>query len=203
MLTGTPVSEIQTLLNVNDPSLVKYDRLLQEKLNIRFDLDAGPSLERIEQSAQLWLEVHGRWPELIVLDNLSNAIDETGGDGFVALENISAFLHEQATLTNACIVALHHVTGEWESGDKPVPLGGLRGKVSKLPEVVLTLFNASGEMDMGLGAQKMGVVVAKNRQGKASPAGKLIVELDMDLDRMLIVDDIKEIERLNATSVGF
>jgi hypothetical protein len=202
MLTGTPVSEIQTLLNVKDPALVKYDGILQEALSrIRFDLDAGPSLDRIEDTSKLWLEIHGRWPQLIVLDNLSNAIDDAGGDGHVALENISAFLHEWARITNACIVALHHVTGEWESGDKPVPLGGLRGKVSKLPEVVLTLFNASSELDTALGPQKLGVAVVKNRNGRANPAGKMVVELDMDLNRMLIVDDIEEVEKWQKAAV--
>jgi replicative DNA helicase len=206
ILTGDPVSEIQAKMSIPDPwkkdlELAKYDKAMAEVLpRIRFDFDAGPTLTRIEESARLWLEVHGRWPELIILDNLSNAIDENGGDGYQALENISAFLHELARTTQAAVVALHHLTGEHENGDKPAPLNGLRGKISKLPEVILNLYRATDELSEQFGEERLGVAIVKNRNGKANPAGKMSVLLDIDLDKMLIVDDIRDVMKYGVAA---
>lgn len=184
ILTGDQVSGVQQEMEKNNVS--KFNEVLAQIGHLRFDFDAGPTLADIEEVVYCYGILHGRWPEILVLDNLSNAVDETGGDGFVALENILSFLHEMARKTNACVIVLHHLTGEWEDGINPAPLSGLRGKVSKLPELILTLYR---KVDPdGFGAEQLGIAVVKNRNGKASAAGRMVLVLDMDLETMSIED---------------
>lgn len=190
MLTGDPVSKVNESLDQrNVEKLAEYDKHVDKFTRIRFEFDAGPTLTTIEENIWCYADVHGRWPEIIVLDNLSNAIDENGGDGFVALENILSFMHEIARKTKACIVVLHHLVGEWEDGTSPAPLSGLRGKVSKLPEIIINLYRHSDEE--GFGPEQLGCAIVKNRGGKANAAGKYCVVLDLDLEHMDISDPVE------------
>jgi hypothetical protein len=184
MLTGMAVSEVQAQMERNE--VTAFNEVLAEVGHLRFDFDAGPTLSDIEEVVYCYGLIHGRWPEILVLDNLSNAVDESGGDGFVALENILTFLHEIARKTNACTIVLHHLVGEWENGDKPAPLSGLRGKVSKLPELIITLYRKID--DEGFEPEQLGIAVVKNRNGKASAAGRMVLHLAMDLETMAIED---------------
>jgi hypothetical protein len=76
------------------------------------------------------------------------------------------------------VVVLHHLTGSYDDGQSIPPLSALEGKVSKLPSMVLNLFNGN--------RGDIGVAVVKNRFGAANPAGKLYVFLDTDLERVQI-----------------
>ena len=105
-------------------------------------------------------------------------IDSGFEDEFRGLGEASFFLLNIARDTGAAVIALHHVGGEHEGGGAPIPLSGLRGKVSKLPALILTLHRADG----------MRVSVVKNRSGKSDPSGNYGVSLRADLARMWIGD---------------
>jgi hypothetical protein len=87
-------------------------------------------------------------------------------------------LKELAAECGAAVLVLHHLTGEYESSDRPAPLGALIGKVSKPATLVLTLFRG----DYG----DVGVCVVKNRFGKADPRGYMRVYLETNLERMSV-----------------
>lgn len=143
---------------------------------IQFNFDASPSTEDIDDELLAYAQVWGDWPQIIIVDNLSNIY--TGADDrWVALEKALDYLHDLARKTGALIVVLHHVTGEHENGDSPVPLAGLRGKVSKIPELVLTLWRAGDENN-----PCMGVAIVKNRGGRADPSGRRAAILRWDLE---------------------
>lgn len=181
MITGDPVLEVQRELKSG-----KYDPVLNQVSNLRFIFDPTLTLDSIEETVLCYADLWGEWPEIIVVDNLLNIAPEGDGDGYQADENILAYLHEMARTTQACVVVLHHVTGQYDSGTEPVPLSGLRNKVSKLPVLVLTLFRQEDPM----GGETLGVAVVKNRFGKASASGNHVISLTCDLDRM----DISDIE---------
>lgn len=185
MLTGEPVSEIQRKMQKNTAN---YDDVLEEIHRIRFDFIAAPTLVDIEQSVLAYGYLNSRYPEILILDNLSNVEDEQGAEGFIALEATLSYLHELARKTRSCVVVLHHLTGLWEDGTEPAPLSGLRGKVSKLPELILNLYRDGNDLDTSIGAENLGVAIVKNRGGRASAAGKYTVTLEMDLERMSITD---------------
>lgn len=164
-----------------------FDQELAHLKRIRWDYDAGPTLDSIEESVEAYAYLHGDYPELIVVDNLMDVVaDSTGDDtsGTFSMQAILQFLKEVARTTGATVVVLHHLTGEYEDGNTPPPLSALRGKVSKVPEIVLNLYRT----DSVMGNEAMGVVIAKNRGGKANAAGKITVELEMDLSKMVIKD---------------
>ncbi|OEV28672.1 hypothetical protein AN220_00595 [Streptomyces nanshensis] len=178
MITGDPILEVQKELRSG-----KYDQVLNRVSNLRFVFDPSLTLDSIEETVLCYADLWGKWPEIIVVDNLLN-ITPDDGEGYQADEGILSYLHDTARTTQACVVVLHHVTGQYDSGSEPVPLSGLRNKVSKLPVLVLTLFRQQDEM----GTENLGVAVVKNRFGKASAGGSYVLELSCNLDCMDISD---------------
>lgn len=162
-----------------------FETELIELKRIRWDFDAGPTLDSIEESVDAYAYLHGEYPELIIVDNLMDVIADEDGDNAAKSQNqILQFLKEIARNTGALVVVCAHLVGEYENGDTPPPLGALINKVSKVPEQALMLYRIESLM----GGEAMGVVIAKNRGGRANAAGKFTVELEMDLSRMIIKD---------------
>jgi replicative DNA helicase len=181
MLTGWSVEDIENQIKTGNTQTIDA-KINNEGGHIRFDFDSSPSFEDIDNQLLSFASVYGEYPQLIVVDNLSN-VYHGESEGFQALERTCDYLHDMARETGAAIVALHHVTGEYEDGSKPVPLSGLRGKVSKVPEVVVTLYRG------GEGADRdsvMNCCPVKNRGGKADPNAGIILPLRAELERMRI-----------------
>lgn len=145
--------------------------------HIVWNFTGFPDADVILNQLKAYLEVWGDWPEVILFDNAKNVrLGDTSRSGEAdELEGVMEFLWQIAKDTGAAVIALHHVIGAWEDGDKAIPLSGIRGKVSKTPETVLTLFRD---------ASYLYVVPVKNRDGKADPTGKFWVALKSDLERM-------------------
>lgn len=182
IMTGDSVNEIENAYKAGKGG--KYDAALRDFTRVWFDFDASPDLRHIEEEVLAYAYMYGRWPELIVLDNLANVFDE-GSEGFSGLENTMMFLTEMARKTEAAVVVLHHVVGEAESGDQPLKLKDIRGKITKLQTLVLGLAYTDDFLVRG---RPLGVYVLKNRSGRASASGDLSVTLQADLDRMMITD---------------
>lgn len=180
LLTGRDVGEVTRAMERGHT----FEEETREISRIWWSFDAGPSLDVIEQSAIAHAYL-GAYPEVIVLDNLLN-IDSGDADGneYKAFENTLLFSLELARTTGACVIVLTHLTGEYEDGTTVPPLSALRGKVSKVPELILNLYREEDQF----GGEDLGVAIVKNRGGKASAAGRLTVSLKMDLSRMLIED---------------
>nr|WP_306428149.1 DnaB-like helicase C-terminal domain-containing protein [Brevibacterium sp. 68QC2CO] len=150
------------------------DLVRQDASHIRYSFDSTLTTDGIMDELESYGMVYGEWPEVIVIDNLMN-VDAGSGEEFTDLNEASFFLNDLARDTNAAVIALHHVGGQHEDGDKPIPLGGLRGKVSKLPSMILTLHRVEDEMK---------VSVVKNRAGRAQADGGWGVELQCNLAYM-------------------
>lgn len=144
--------------------------------HMRFDYNSSPTDSYVLESIDAYASVWGSYPEVIVCDNLKNLVIDGAEGEFQALEEACGFLHDLARDTNAAVIALHHVTGEMEDGTRPIPLSGLRGKVSKTPETVLTLHRRDTTMF---------VSPVKNRNGVADASGQWILPIHVDLGRMI------------------
>ncbi|WP_327173525.1 DnaB-like helicase C-terminal domain-containing protein [Mycolicibacterium mucogenicum] len=153
---------------------------------IRFNYNASPSLDQVETSLRAYDEVYGEYPELIVVDNITNV--RAGGDNdddpFSGLEGLMDYLHTVARGTEACVIGLHHVTSSYNDADKPIPLSGVKGQITRVPEMVLTLFRIASEF----GTDDLNVSTVKNRSGRADPSGNDYVTLDFIGDSMSIKD---------------
>ena len=179
ILTGREVSEVQEAMDKG----AAFDDYLKPVSRIWWEFDAGPTLESIEESVRAYSYL-GAYPEIICIDNLLNVdLGESTAQEYQNVENVLLFCQELARTTGACVIVLAHLTGEFEDGTKPPPLGALRGKGGKIPEMVLNIYREESPMGVDLG-----VAIVKNRGGTASAACGHTVSLKLDLSRMLIED---------------
>ncbi|WP_243727111.1 DnaB-like helicase C-terminal domain-containing protein [Actinocrispum wychmicini] len=184
ILTGMPLASAA--------ELVLSDRLSEVTtaltgLPIRLNYEASPTLDRIETSIEAYEEVYGDYPDLIIVDNVTNVrsgMSEDDGDPFAGLEGLMDYLHTMARNTEACVIGLHHVTGPYNDSDKPIPLSGVKGQIARVPELVLTMHRRADDY----GPDTLAVSTVKNRGGRMDASGMSFVELDFDTDRMLIRD---------------
>lgn len=156
------------------------------KIPIRFNYRASPSLDVIENSLAAYEAVYEDYPELIVIDNITNVRTDSGesDDPFSGLEALMDYLHDMARETGACVVGLHHVTGPHNDGNAPIPLSGIKGQIGRVPEMILTLHRVSD----GFGPDAFNVSTVKNRGGRADPSGNDYAMLEFVGDTMQITD---------------
>jgi hypothetical protein len=150
-------------------------------LPVRLNYQASPTLDDVETSIAAYEEVYGEYPSLIVIDNVTNlrGMSESG-DPFEGLEGLMDYLSTMARETQACVLGLHHVVGEFNNSDRPIPLSGVKGQISRVPVFILSLFRPGPDL--------LGVSAVKYRGGQADMSGKSYAELEFRGDSMTIQD---------------
>lgn len=185
IMTGWPLEKSSQM--VRDEDLNGATPLL-EGLPVRFVYDASPDLDRIRLCMESYEEFMGDFPALVIVDNITNV--RSGGandeDPFAGLEVTMEFLHDMARKSGACVIGLHHVTGAYNNGDIPIPQGGVKQQLGRVPEMILTLHR----VDL-YGKQQLRVSTVKNRGGPEDRSGLDWVGLSFDGPRM----EIKDLER--------
>ena len=173
--TGYQLSDIdayvrQGAVHVVEPAV----RTDTSHMMVSFDSDLTEEhiLEQIDAYATVW----GDYPELIVIDNLSDYVSFADDPGGALTEGLS-LLKDISSRANCGMVALHHVVGQYDSGDEPVPQSGLIQKISKIPAQIWTLHKGSGAVN---------VSVVKNREGPADSTGRTFISLPTDMSRARI-----------------
>lgn len=124
-----------------------------------------------------YVEVHGEFPHLAVVDNLSNVVTDQGRE----MEQQKEFISQMQRLardTRCHIAMLSHAKGEYETGTRPIPKSGSLGNLFKLPETGLTLCR---------GGESLEVYVVKNRSGRDDPSAARPIVLGTDLARATIL----------------
>lgn len=153
---------------------------------LRIDYEASPTPNDMEDLLEAYCELYGEYPAIVVVDNITNvrsAMSEDG-DPFSGLEGLMDYLHGMARGTGACVIGLHHVTGDYNNGDKPIPLNGVKGQITRVPEMVLTMFRGPLDDESTI----IRVSPVKNRGGKQDPTGNTYAELQFRGDSMSITD---------------
>ncbi|MDP7733668.1 AAA family ATPase [Mycobacterium paragordonae] len=182
ILTGWTLEKSSELVRLGDlngatPAL--------DGMPIRFVYDASPTLDTIGDSLKAYLQLNGDYPALVVIDNITNVVTASSEeDPFSGLEMLMDVLHKLARDTGACVVGLHHVTGEYNNGNVPIPLNGVKGQITRVPELVLTMFRTQSEF----GGAYLNISTVKNRAGKQDPSGRSYVSLVFDGNTMTIKD---------------
>lgn len=153
--------------------------------NLHFAFPSSPDEKEIGQRLIAYREAQGEYPDLFVVDNLSNvAFDDEEFSGF---RRLMREFQSVASRTGTGILVLHHAVGEYENGDKPIPMGGVSGKLSKFPAMILTAYRS--------GPGEIAVSVVKNRFGPADPSGIGVrFSLQADMERMQIRDNPNPIQ---------
>jgi hypothetical protein len=176
--TGHPQSYIRACL---EPGVARPDELdvaLLDASHVHFSFDSYTT-EEIKIDVAAYGVIHGCYPPLMVVDNLRN-IARGGENDYSAQRQALDELDALAQSTGAHIMVLHHTTGQYDDGARPIPLSGLENKVSKYPAQILTMFREDDN------SRTFSVV--KNRTGRAEPSGSLRVKLRFDGERMTFAD---------------
>jgi hypothetical protein len=173
-ITGRPLADVESDLSYFTEELTEFFG------PIRWFFGGGPTHEDIETEVAAFGEAFGQYPEIIVVDNLTS-IDMEGELNFASVRETERLLNETAYDTGAHVMMLHHATGDYENGDKPIPLGGVEYKAGKPVDLCLTLTRNEHEMR---------IAPVKNRGGVADPLGRRHATLYVDLSRMRFFENL-------------
>ncbi|MCX4554120.1 AAA family ATPase [Streptomyces sp. NBC_01500] len=187
IITGDSVKSIKAKLLSDD--FGEYERILGERWWIRFNYDATPSPADMERDLATYFEVFGCYPHLCVVDNITNV--DIGGspdaESFTfGLEGMCEYLNDMARETQSHVMALHHVVGEYSDGLKPIPLSGVKGKIGRVPSLILTIHREQDD-EMG-GNQILNVSPVKNREGVVDASGGTFAALELDSQSLRLTD---------------
>lgn len=193
ILTGHPVRDVKKALL--EGKFQEYEKALADKWWLRFNYEAMPTPSDMEEDLEVYREVFGCYPHLCVVDNITNVDNGGAGDAesfTFGLEGMCEYLNDMARETEAHVQALHHVTGEYSDGLKPIPLSGVKGKIGRVPSLVLTIHRNEDEPGM---SRILNISPVKNREGFADASGSTFVSMELDKEtlRLREADDNPEI----------
>jgi KaiC/GvpD/RAD55 family RecA-like ATPase len=174
ILTGDQLSDVDAAFESgeNDVYLDFLAAFVENR--IRFVWESPLTLEELGEEIDAYGMTYGSYPELIIIDNLSDiyAHDDEGQ----SLRLASEWLKTSAQETGAAVIALHHLDGVYDDGVESPPLTALRHKIGKKPNQVWTLWGSAL-------SNVLRVNIVKNKGGPSSPAGNMTVELKVDYSK--------------------
>ncbi|MFJ9771803.1 hypothetical protein ACIRVF_11200 [Kitasatospora sp. NPDC101157] len=185
IITGDDVKEIKKKLV--DGDFEEYTPVLGKRWWVRFNYEARPTLSDMELDLDCYFEIFGCHPHLIVVDNVTNVDAGAVGDAesfTFSLEGLCEYLSEMARVTRAHVLGLHHVVGEHSDGLKPIPLSGVKGKIGRVPALILTIFK---EID-GMDGRVLHISPVKNREGFEDSSGETYSSYDFNRTNMRLTD---------------
>lgn len=158
------------------------EQWLERSNHISWDFHGAPDLDHIDLEVRAYEEMHGSYPEVIVIDNLADVTD--GDEEWAAMRAVNKELKFLARDIGAAVLVLQH-TNEGENATEGAPSRGrVQGKDLRMAAVFLTLGQVEDGTWMALG-------VVKNRNGKPDPGARSPVYLAFDGDRMSIRDPLE------------
>ncbi|MGW5773092.1 AAA family ATPase [Streptomyces longwoodensis] len=191
ILTGDNVRDVKRKLLKDD--FGEYTAYLSKRWWIRFNYEARPTLADIERDLRAYFEVFGIFPHLVVVDNITNVAGDSPADSAetftFGLEAMCEYMSEMARYTGAHVLALHHVVGEFSDGLQPIPLSGVKGKIGRVPNVILTIHK---EID-GMDGRILHVSPVKNREGFEDSSGQTFSSYVFNNTNMQLTDVLAEL----------
>lgn len=160
MVTGDSMTQVRA-----NPSA--YAEAL-DSLPIRMVFEDSPSYDDLLLEVAAYAEVHGRFPETIVIDNLLNLTGENENE-WASHRDHAKVIHKITRITKATVIVLAHMgEDKVDPSQNPQPRTKLQGKVSQLPKVILSL---------AFDGQRLKVAAVKNRFGPGDASGHNYAEL--------------------------
>lgn len=130
---------------------------------LKWNFHPNPSLDDIWLEAYAYLEIYGQWPEMIVLDILSD-VTHGGADEWGALREVMRQAKVLARETGAAVLLVHHCTDAVAKGKVCPSRSDVMGKVSMQPILMLTFGKDAGG--------NYWVACVKNRFGPSDASGE-------------------------------
>jgi len=135
-------------------------------------------LDEIYLAIDAYAEAYGEYPHLLIVDNAMNVVSMHENE-WSGLREIAKAMHHIARETEAAVFLLHHTSEGEGQADMPPSRKSIQGKISQLPEMIITvaLLPYTGEFR---------IAAVKNRFAKNSASGAQYVSLWTDASRMLV-----------------
>ena len=177
MISGHRVSTVEEGFATPDGAQFYADQLASIK-HLQFDFAPSPTLDEIDLSIQAYAEAYGEYPHLLIVDNAMNVVSMHENE-WSGLREIAKAMHHIARETDAAVFLLHHTSEGEGAPDMPPSRKSIQGKISQLPEMIITvaLLPWTGEFR---------IAAVKNRFAKNSASGKQYVSLWSDSSRMSV-----------------
>jgi len=149
--------------------------------HIEFSFDPSPTLDDVDLMVKAYGEKYGEWPHLIIIDNLMN-VSALHDNEWTGMRDIMKACHHIARETDSAIFILHHTSEAEGEPTRPPSRRAIQGKVSQLPEMILTVA-------MEPEYSEFRIACVKNRFAKHSAMGDKWVALKVDAGRMTLRDE--------------
>jgi len=162
MLTGDTQEQVEAGLRTEDS--LYYASELERLSMIRWVFESDPTYRDLELETLAFAEAHGRFPEIIVVDNLMNVVGQNE-DEWGSMRDTTKAFKRLVRFTDAALFVLHHMAERRADNTTPAPRSDLQGKVSQLPETILSLAfdGAMGELKVAPVKHRFGVADATAR----------------------------------------
>lgn len=183
ILLNRPVQGIKDLRG-SEAEVLLEDAIHDLTRRVRIEPDPHPSLDGIYEEVQAYVEVFGRCPAAIFVDNLMN-IQSTTESEWTGLRDAMLSLHGLARQTESAVIALHHTSENSSRPNYPGPMRSTMGKVNQLPEVILTVAR-DGDL--------FHVAAVKNRDGDSDPNAENPVTVYCDAPTMTLFNTRQDLE---------
>lgn len=173
-ITGHQVRDIRQQMADNPEAEAYYAEALAPS-RVQWAFDSNPDSWDLEDEISAYVELYDQFPSIIIVDNLRNVY--TGQDNeYSGYALIMQKLLDITRETGSTVITLHHMleSGKDNKSTKPAPVSGLDGKVSKLPELILSL---------ALEGNQSRIATVKDRHNQAHPEADAWVTLRADPGR--------------------
>lgn len=172
-LTGASSDQIDEYYRSGEKAVAYYQEKVQAVNHIDWIFDSSIPVKKLAERLAAFAEIRGEYPQLVVLDNLSNAVEHQEQE-MAEQKQFIVETQRLARFTRAHMAILAHAEGKFDDGVTPIPQSGVYNKLSKLPEVVITFHRADAA------AKRLGVNVVKQRGGRADPGAVHPTYLNVD-----------------------
>lgn len=158
---------------------------------LAFVFETDPGYSDIQEESAAFFELWGQYPDVIVIDLLAD-VQGDNEDEFGQLREHTRAFKRLARVTESHVLMINHVNEAEQKGViQPPPRSRITGKISKKPELVLTMAYDAND-------RRMMLAVVKNRDGNGTDTtGQTYLTLRSDPERMQFHDPVT-MERLGA-----
>lgn len=175
---GQEVTDVEAKLQDLTWREYLFERLGERSDHISWVFDPTITDRGVEDRLEAFAEINGRYPHLVVLDNLSNTVADPERE-YAEIKGVMAGMQRLARTTNAHVAVLHHSTGKFENGTTPIPQDGASQNPFKTVELGLTLYRPQPNV--------LAINIVKNRGGESDPKALRPICLPVDFSRAQVL----------------
>lgn len=141
MATGDDTEEVEEGMAAGGPRRDRYIRALDDYKHMTFAFGSPLSWSRVDHELEAYVELHNKWPEVMVFDNLMDF--EDAESDYTVQMNVMSNLTDLSRATGATCMVLHHATDKSFDAKtdpwSPPSRQEIKGGMSEKPELALAV----------------------------------------------------------------